>query len=70
VGRFTRLTSLARRRPPRAATREQGVRHAEIRRLALAVREAARELKSNRAQLQAIVNDVVPGLTERRSRLT
>jgi transposase len=62
----TRLTSLARRRPSREATREQGVRHAEIRRLALAVREAARELRTNRAQLQAIVNDVVPGLTERR----
>jgi transposase len=62
----TRLASLARRRSPREATREQGVRHAEIRRLALAVREAARELKTNRAQLQAIVNDVVPGLTERR----
>ena len=62
----TRLTSLARRRPPREASREQAVRHAEIRRLALALRSAARELKANRVQLQAIVNDVVPGLTERR----
>ena len=36
----TRLASLARRRPPREASREQAVRHAEIRRLALALREA------------------------------
>ena len=62
----TRLTSLARRRQPREASREQAVRHAEIRRLALALREAARTLKANRVQLHAIVNDVVPGLTERR----
>ena len=62
----SRLAGLARRRPPREASREQAVRHAEIRRLALALREAARALKANRAQLQTIVNDVVPGLTERR----
>ena len=62
----TRLASLARRRPPREASREQAVRHAEIRRLALALREAARALKANRAQLQTIVNDVVPRLIERR----
>ena len=60
-----RLASLARRRPPREASREQAVRHAEIRRLALALREAARALKANRAQLQTIVNDVVPRLIER-----
>jgi transposase len=64
----SRLASLARRRPPREASREQAVRHAEIRRLALALREAARALKANRVQLQIIVNDVVPGLTERRGR--
>jgi transposase len=62
----TRLASLARRRPPREASREQAVRHAEIRRLALALREAARALKANRAQLQTIVNDLVPRLIERR----
>ena len=60
------LSGLARRRPPREASREQAVRHAEIRRLTLALREAARELKANRAQLQTIVNDIVPGLTDRR----
>ena len=42
------------------------VRHAEIRRLALGLRDAARALKANRAQLQTIVNDLVPGLTEQR----
>src|SRR4030095_2390572 len=62
----SRLAGLARRRPPREASREQAVRHAEIRRLALALREAARALKANRVQLQTIVNDVVPGLTHRR----
>ena len=61
----TRLAGLARRRLPREATREQAVRHAEIRRLALALREAARTLMANRAQLQTIVNDLVPGLIER-----
>ena len=60
------LSGLARRRPPREASREQAVRHAEIRRLTLALREAARQLKANRAQLQTIVNDLVPGLTDRR----
>jgi transposase len=50
---------------PRDASREQAVRHAEIRRLALALREAARALKANRAQLQTIVDDLAPGLTDR-----
>ena len=61
-----RLASVARRRQPREASREQAVRHAELRRLALALREAARTLKANRIQLQTIVNDVAPGLTDRR----
>ena len=59
------LAGLARRRPPRDASREQAVRHAEIRRLALALRDAARALKANRAQLQTIVDDLAPGLTDR-----
>jgi transposase len=62
----TTLAGLARRRQPHDATRQQAVRHGEIRRLALALREAGRALKTNRAQLQAIVNDVAPGLTDRR----
>ena len=59
------LAGLARRRQPREASRQQAVRHGEIRRLALALREAARALKVNRAQLAAIVNDLAPGLTDR-----
>ena len=60
------LASLIRRRQPRDATRRQSVRNAEIRRLALSLSTAGRDLKANTAQLQAIVDDVVPGLTARR----
>ncbi|MEQ3542150.1 IS110 family transposase [Pseudonocardia tropica] len=62
----TVLAGLARRRSPRDADRAQAVRHGELRRLAVAVREGARALNANRAQLHAIVDDLVPGLTERR----
>jgi len=67
-GAFTdaALASLARRRGPREARRAQAVRHAEIRRLALALREAARALKANRTQLQVIVDEPAPGLTDQR----
>ena len=61
----TTLASLARRRLPREASRQQAVRHAEIRHLALALRQARRALKANRAQLTAIVHDLAPGLTDR-----
>ena len=66
-GGFTEgvLVGLIRRRPPRQATRQQSVRHAEIRRLALALRDAVRVLRANRAHLQAVVNDLGPGLTDR-----
>jgi transposase len=47
-------------------SREQAVRHAEIRRLALALREFSRTLKANRAQLQTVVNELAPRLTDRR----
>jgi transposase len=60
------LASLARRRAPRQASREQAVRQAEIRRLAVALREATRALKANRTQLQAIVDELAPGLTNQR----
>jgi transposase len=60
----TTLASLARRRSPREASRAQAVRHAEIRRLAVALREAARALKDNRKQLQTIADDLAPGLTD------
>jgi transposase len=59
------LTGLARRRLPRDASREHAIRHAEVRRLALAVHDANRAFKANRAQLQSIVDDLAPGLTDR-----
>ncbi|MGH3776300.1 MAG: IS110 family transposase [Pseudonocardiaceae bacterium] len=60
------LVTLIRRRSPRDADRAHAVRHGELRRLALAVRQGGRALKENRAQLQAIVDDLAPGLTDRR----
>jgi transposase len=62
---LTVLAALAGRELPADAGRDQAVRQAEIRRLALALNQAWRELKENRAQLLAIVNDVAPGLTSR-----
>lgn len=62
----TALASLVRRRGPREAGREQAVRQAEIRRLALALREATRALKANRTQLRAIVEAPAPGLSDQR----
>ena len=59
------LTALSRRRSPADASREQAVRQAEIRRLAIAVRDATRLLADNREQLQAIVDELAPGLTGR-----
>ena len=59
------LTALAGRELPAHATRNQAVRQAEIRRLALALGQSWHELKDNRAQLQAIVDDIAPGLTGR-----
>ena len=59
------LTRLARRRLSGDASREQAIRHAEIRRLALAIHDARRALKANRAQLQSIVDDLAAGLTQR-----
>ncbi|MEV5750428.1 transposase [Actinoallomurus sp. NPDC052308] len=59
------LAALADRELPADAGRDQVVRQAEIRRLALALTQAWRELEDNRAQLLAIVNDLAPGLTSR-----
>jgi transposase len=59
------LAALADREVPAHAHREQAVRQAEIRRLALALTQARRQLKDNRAQLLAIVDDIAPGLTSR-----
>ena len=59
------LAALAGRDLPAHASREQAVRQAEIRRLALVLGQARRDLKDNRAQLLAIVEDIAPGLTSR-----
>jgi transposase len=59
------LARLARRRPPQDASRDMAVRQGEIRRLAVALREASRALKANRAELDAIVGELAPGLTSR-----
>jgi hypothetical protein len=50
---------------PATAGRDQAVRQAEIQRLALALLQARQQLKVNRGQLQAIVDDLAPGLTDR-----
>lgn len=62
----SRLAALARHRPARDASREQVVRQAEIRRLARALRESHRALRANSRELQRIVDDLAPGLTDRR----
>ena len=59
------LAALGGRDLPAHAGREQAVRQAEIGRLALALSQARRQLKDNRAQLLAIVEDIAPGLTSR-----
>jgi len=59
------LEQIIRRRAGTDETREQAVRRAEARRLAIAIRDADRELKTNRAQLTAIVDDLAPGLLTR-----
>jgi histone H3/H4 len=60
------LVAMARRRPAPQTSREQAIRHSEIRRLARAVQAGRRALTGNRAQLQTIVEEMAPGLTERR----
>jgi transposase len=59
------LASLAGRELGSNARRDQAVRQAEIRRLALALVQAWQQLKDNHTQLQAIVDDIAPGLTSR-----
>ena len=59
------LTGLAQRTVPAGARRDHAIRQAEIARLALALAQARRQLKDNRAQLLAIVDDIAPGLTSR-----
>jgi transposase len=59
------LATLADRELAAHASREQAIRQAEIRRLARALGQARCQLKDNRAQLLAIVEDIAPGLTSR-----
>lgn len=61
----TALSSLARRRLSPNADRHEAIRHHEIRRLAVAVRETARALKLNRRELHELVDEIAPGLTDR-----
>lgn len=60
----TALLALTRRRLPREASRQHAIRHAEIRRLALAIREANRQLADNSKQMRAVVGDLAPGLMD------
>jgi transposase len=59
------LNTLARRRLRADAQRHDAVRHQEIRRLAVAIRDAEVLLKANRRELQQILDDLAPGLTDR-----
>jgi transposase len=67
AGRVTRdwLDRLIRRRGTGTETREQATRRAETRRLALAIRDASRDLTTNRNQLTTIINDLAPTLLAR-----
>lgn len=60
------LVSLARRPQPHDASRQRSVRQAEIRRLAHSLVAIGRDLKANSTQIQAIVDDLIPGLTDQR----
>jgi len=62
------LAALAGRDLPAQASREQAVCQAEIRRLAEALGQARRQLKDNRAQLLAIVEDIAPPARRRQAR--
>jgi len=61
----TALAALAGRELPARARRDQAVRQSEIRRLAAALSQARQQLKDNRAQLLAIIDDLAPGLISR-----
>ena len=62
---IARLQTIARRRGNGEDTVEQAVRRAEARRLAIAIRDAERELAANHKRLTALVNHFAPGLLER-----
>jgi transposase len=56
------LTTLIRRRGPLDESREQAVRRAEARRLALGIRETNQALVDNKKQLAALVTELAPTL--------
>jgi transposase len=60
------LERIARRRGSTGHSREQAVRRGEARRLALTIRAALAELTANRAALSEIVDELAPGLLQRR----
>ena len=61
----TRLNEIARRRGTARSTTEQNVRRAEARRLAIAIREAGHELKSNKQQLAKLTTQLGPRLLDK-----
>lgn len=61
----TWLNTIIRRRARGEHTREQAIRRAETRRLAIAIRDNEGELRANRAQLTTIVTDLAPNLLQR-----
>ena len=63
----TALAALTAREIPAHLGRAHAIRHAEIRRLALATAQARQQLRDHRTQLQAIADDLAPGLTSRYS---
>jgi transposase len=61
----TRLAAISRRRGNADESVERAVRRAEARRLALAIRDAGRELKTNKQQLADLVDGIAPGLRDK-----
>lgn len=61
----TRLGAISRRRAKADDSIEISIRRAEARRLAIAIREAGRELKQNKKQLAAMVEDLAPLLQDK-----
>lgn len=63
-GTFTeaRLTAISRRRSRAEESVEQAVRRTEARRLAIAIREAGKELKQNKKHLATLVDGLAPQL--------
>ena len=59
------LQVIARRRGRQDETREQQIRRAEARRLAVAIREATSALAANKKQLAELVTSFAPGLLDR-----